>query len=138
MTMNKETKIQILIALLLAAALISVPISSNKDLYITTTVEFPATSSHPKIYTMEALAKPHTIIESPYFLAGILTSGPLKLIANSSTKTSQTSMPVVYRGFTSDGYIVLRDIPPTEDIITVTLYEDGNQIDSQRIVVLNE
>ncbi len=121
---NVNLAILVVAALVLYFAVITIPTGDKKDVYIDFTVQKELTGS-PKLIQVSARVQPSTLIESPEFMGALwgLQAGDVSVSANTKTVNKIVKMGDVTSGFDAKKRIVLKNVPPTEKQVTLTLYE---------------
>ncbi len=130
-----------LIGIVLAG--MTVPISNNNDIFLTVIVEKPAcqnilcTGDTPaNITDIIGYATSHTLIESPY-LADILSSGSLKLSAETTNKKTIKFIGTLYKGTSGTYQLSIRDVPPSQTNVTVKLYETNTIVATKYVNIIS-
>lgn len=124
-----------LIGILIGISLISlsVPIGDNLDVTCVPVISLPLPSltdlaPSPQIsYIDTCLINPHTLYHLPD-IAGMVTSGDLKLTASGGGVTEQKSLGSIWRSTDNKFTITLPNVPPSTTKVTFTLYENNKQI----------
>lgn len=119
-----------IIGLLIGISLISLslPIGSNLDVTCVPVISFPTLDASPKISYIDSCSiNPHTLYHLPD-LAGIVTSGDLKLTAFGGGITTQKTIGSVWRTTDNKFTITLPNVPPSTTTIKFTLYENNKEI----------
>lgn len=133
------TPILILVALIIAGMVI--PIGNTNDIYLSVMVEKPIApfligDSPAKIIDVTGYATKHTLIESIYLAdIGAISSGSLKLTAETGKKLSLKPAGTLIKGTSGTYQITLRDVPPTQTNVTVKLYENNAVVDTKTVIV---
>ncbi len=116
-----------LIGLVLAG--MTIPISNNNDIFLTVIVEKPLCGNlaclgdtPANITDIIGYATPHTLLEAPN-LADLVSSGSLKLSAETPTKKAIKFIGTLYKGSSGTYQLSIRDVPPSQTNVTVKLYE---------------
>lgn len=126
-----------LIGILIGISLISlsVPIGDNLDITCVPIISFPTLDASPKISNIDScIVNPHTLYHLPD-LAGIITSGDLKLTASGGGVTTQKTIGSVWRTTDNKFIITLPNVPPSTTKIIFTLYENNKQISTIEAVL---
>jgi len=121
---NVTLAILVVAALVLYFAAITIPIGDKKDVYIDFTVQKELTSS-PKLIQVTAHVQPSTLIEAPEFMGAVwgLQAGDVSVSATTTTVSKIIKMGDVSTGFDVRKRIVLKNVPPTETKVTLSLHE---------------
>lgn len=121
---NVNLAILVVAALVLYFAVITIPIGDKKDVYIDFTVQKELTGS-PKLIQVSARVQPSTLIEAPEFMGALwgLQAGDVSVSANTATVSKIVKMGDVTSGFDAKKRIVLKNVPPTEMKVTLSLHE---------------
>lgn len=121
-----------LIGILIGISLISLslPIGDNLDITCAPVISFPTLDASPKIsYIDSCIINPHTLYHLPD-LAGIVTSGDLKLTASGGGVSVTKTLGSVWRTTDNKFTITLPNVLPSTTKITFNLYEDNKLISS--------
>jgi len=134
---NVTLAILVVVALIIFFAAITIPIGDKKDVYIDFTVQKELTSS-PKLIEVTARVQPSTLMEVPEFMGAVwgLQAGDVSVSAETSMnpKVSKiVKMGDVTTGFDVKKQIVLKEVQPTEMIVTLTLYE-GTEVREKKVI----
>lgn len=112
----------------------AVPINNNIDIVTDVDIEFPYLTgiiSDPKITSVNTEITSHTLFHLPSLAtAGIITSDniQIRVIGGGNIKRVTESLG------TSDTYtIILPNVPPTTDKITVELYYKNKKVDTKEV-----
>lgn len=122
-------------------ALITIPVSSDhKDVYVDITVKKPLVDNpltdedNLEIVSLDVEAMPNTLLSVPK-LGSILTSGRVKIVAQTSSVKGQETLGEIYRSFEKGARIVLKKVPIDESMVTVRVYENDKLIQSREVVL---
>ena len=131
---NVNLAILVVAALVLYFAVITIPIGDKKDVYIDFTVQKELTGS-PKLIQVSARVQPATAIEAPEFMGAIfgLQAGDVSVSATTISVSKIIKMGDVTSGFDVKKRIVLKNVPPTEKQVTLTLYE-GTTVRETKVI----
>jgi len=131
---NVNLAILVVAALVLYFAVITIPIGDKKDVYIDFTVQKELTGS-PKLIQVSARVQPATAIEAPEFMGALwgLQAGDVSVSANTKSVSKIIKMGDVTSGFDVKKRIVLKNVPPTEKQVTLTLYE-GTTVRETKVI----
>jgi len=133
---SKYTMYIIILAILsVYFILITVPAdSTKKDVYVTVKVYQPLTTK-VEISNIEVMVKPTTIIATPTYLADLIQSGSLKVVASTpSVSAIVTSNPILIYTST-DMNIVLKNVPLGENTVKIQLYDNNNLITTKDVTL---
>lgn len=133
---NLNLAILVVVASILYFAAISIPMGDKKDVYIDFTVQKELTSS-PKLIAVSARIQPATFMESPEFLGAIfgLQAGDVSVSANTTTISKIIKIGDVTSGFDVKKRILLKNVPPTEKRVTLTLNEGVTTRETKVILI---
>lgn len=133
---NSNIKIWLVAAILATAflAAFTIPVGNTNDIYVNYIVSQP-TLSTPKLTTAIVTAHPHTFIQSPEILGNILFSGNVVVVAATQSREARINVGTVYVGFDAKGTVVIRDVPPEEKVVTVSIYENGLFIEARTVTL---
>lgn len=110
-----------------------IPVADENDIYVEFTIHQPVLGA-PEFTDINVYAHPSTLFQAPA-LGDILTSGNLVVRASTTTKEDRVTVGKITRTFSSEGVVVIRQVPTTEKEITVGLYQDGSLLTSQKVVL---
>lgn len=133
------TPILILVSLIIAGMVI--PIGNTNDIYLSVMVEKPLAfaligDSPAKIIDITGYATQHTLIESIYLAdIGAISSRSLKITAETGKKISIKPAGTLIKGTSGTYQITLRDVPKTETMVTVKLYENNAVVDIKTVII---
>ncbi|CAG0948858.1 MAG: hypothetical protein OIN86_13035 [Candidatus Methanoperedens sp.] len=134
---SKYTMYIIILAILsVYFILISVPAdSTKKDVYVTVKV-YQSLTTKVEITNIEVMEKPATIIATPTYLADLIQSGSLKVVASTpSVSAIVTSNPILIYTST-DMNLVLKNVPVDENTVTIKLYDNNNLVTTKEVTLV--
>lgn len=145
LTKNYNILIVVFVLFLIYLAAVTLPVSSSKkDIYIDLSLYQPGTDitwsglvAPPlEITNIDATIKTSTLLSTPTFLANILYSGNIKVVASTQSISSvATTEPVLV--WTSRGIrIILKDVPISENTVSIKLYNDNNLIQTKVVTLI--
>ena len=131
---NVNLAILVVAALVLYFVTVTIPIGDKKDVYIDFTVQKELTGS-PKLIQVSARVQPATAIEAPEFMGALwgLQAGDVSVSANTKSVSKIIKMGDVTSGFDVKKRIVLKNVPPTEKQVTLTLNE-GTTVRETKVI----
>jgi hypothetical protein len=127
-----------IITLYLLAITIPIPFSNNSDVYIDTVVKKSVDIIIPQPLTfisVTAKVQQSTFLSVPNLGCIAGCSGLITITATTPSSSVTKTVDPIYLTTTTPVQIILRKVPPTEKLVTLTLYEDGIVTSTKEIVL---
>lgn len=111
----------------------AVPINNNIDIVTNIGIEYPLLSS-PKLTAIDTEITAHTLFHLPSLsMASIISSSDMKISVIGGNKRMSKTIGTLYRTETGTYTVVLPNVPPNTNSITVELYSGSEKIDTQEV-----